>query len=154
MKQIKLTLLFLILNFGALAIGNWFMGNAVQEHWYTSLNKAPWTPPGWFFGLAWTTIMVCFSIYLSNLFCTDQRTNFLIFVFVIEFLLNISWNYLFFNQQLVLFALIIILLLTSLLFIYFFKLSEKSGNFKYLLLPYIIWLCIANSLNIYILIHN
>lgn len=154
MKPLKLTLLFLIINFAGLALGNWFMGNAIQEEWYANLNKAPWTPPGWVFGVAWTSIMICFSIYLSKLFTKENRINLLIVVFAVAFLLNASWNLIFFNQQLVLFALINITLLTALLFIYFFKLSSKVGNFKYLLLPYMLWLCIATSLNLYILIHN
>jgi tryptophan-rich sensory protein len=154
MKQLKLILLFFILNFGGLALGNWFMGDAVQQEWYTNLNKAPWTPPGWFFGVAWTTIMICFSIYLGKLFVKDHRTKFLVLIFTIAFILNTSWNFLFFNQQLVLFALVNITLLTSLLSIYYLKFSEKVGNYKYLLLPYILWLCIATSLNLYVLVHN
>ena len=154
MKQLKLILLFFILNFGGLALGNWFMGDAVQQEWFTNLNKAPWTPPGWVFGVAWTSIMICFSIYLGKLFVKDHRTKFLVLIFTIAFILNTSWNLLFFNQQLVLFALVNITLLTSLLFIYYLKFSKKVGNYKYLLLPYILWLCIATSLNLYVLVHN
>ena len=44
------------------------MANGPQTEWYLNLNKAHWTPPGWVFGAAWTTIMICFSIYLSYLF--------------------------------------------------------------------------------------
>lgn len=153
MKQLKLTLFFLVINFGGLAIGSWLMNNGPLSNWYTNLNQAPWTPPGIVFGIAWTLIMVCFSIYLSKMFIEENnQKNRLIYLF--QFLLNVSWNYIFFNQHLVLFGLIILLLLTSLLFIYYFKLSNRTGNYKYLLLPYMIWLCIATSLNLYFLIHN
>jgi tryptophan-rich sensory protein len=153
MKQLRLTILFLIINFGGLAIGRWLMSNGPMEIWYTSLNQAPWTPPGFVFGLAWTAIMICFSIYLGKLFLDEHSIKVKI-IFLIQFVLNVSWNYIFFNQHLVLFGLITITLLTSLLFIYFFKISNKIGNYKYLLLPYMIWLCIATSLNLYILVHN
>ena len=53
-NQLKFTILFLIINFGGLAIGNWFMNNGPISEWYLNLNKAPWTPPGWVFGVAWT----------------------------------------------------------------------------------------------------
>lgn len=43
-------------------------GSPADNDWYTSLNKAPWTPPGWVFGFAWTTIMILYSIYLSRVF--------------------------------------------------------------------------------------
>lgn len=153
MKQLKLTFLFLLINFGGLAIGSWLMNNGPLTEWYTNLNQAPWTPPGWVFGVAWTTIMICFSIYLGKLFLIENTQKVKI-IFLIQFVLNVSWNYIFFNQHLVLFGLVTIVLLTSLLFFYFFKLSRKVRNYKYLLLPYMIWLCIATSLNLYILIHN
>lgn len=153
MKQFKYTLLFLIINFGGLAIGNWLMNNGPRAEWYLSLEKAPWTPPGFVFGIAWTTIMICFSIYLGKLFLeNDNQKNRLIFAF--QFLLNVSWNYVFFNKHWVVFGLIVLVVLTSLLFVYFFKLSKPVKNYKYLLLPYMIWLCIATSLNLYVLIHN
>jgi tryptophan-rich sensory protein len=153
MKQVKLTLLFLMINFGGLAIGSWLMNNGPMRDWYTDLNQAPWSPPGWVFGIAWAMIMICFSIYLGQLFIRNYSLK-LWFIFFIQFILNVSWNYFFFNQHLILFGFIVITLLTSLLFYYFFKLSKKTSNYKYLLLPYIIWLCIATSLNLYILIHN
>ncbi|QOD62020.1 tryptophan-rich sensory protein [Polaribacter haliotis] len=153
MKQLKLTILFLIINFGGLVIGNWLMENGPMTDWYINLNKAPWTPPGWVFGVAWTLIMICFSIYLGKLFSEENSKKMKLFI-LLQFILNVSWNYIFFNQHLVLFGLITISLLTSLLFYYFFNLSSKVKNYKYLLLPYMIWLCIATSLNLYILIHN
>lgn len=153
MKQLKLTILFLVINFGGLAIGSWLMNNGPMTEWYTNLNQAPWTPPGWVFGVAWTTIMICFSIYLGKLFLNDNSKK-MRTIFLFQFILNVSWNFFFFNQHLVAFSLFTILLLTSLLFIYFFKLSDKVSNYKYLLLPYMIWLSIATSLNLYILIHN
>lgn len=153
MKQLKLTLLFLAVNFGGLAIGSWLMNNGPLSNWYTNLQQAPWTPPGFVFGIAWTFIMICFSIYLGKLF-TEDNTRKNRSIFLIQFVLNVSWNFIFFNQHLVLFALINILLLTSLIFVYFFKRSSAVNNYKYLLLPYMLWLCIATSLNLYILVHN
>ena len=153
MKQLKYTILFLIINFGGLAIGSWLMENGPQTDWYKTLNKAPWSPPGWAFGVAWTTIMICFSIYLGKLF-TTVNTQKIKIIFLLQFILNVSWNYIFFNQHLVFFAFVTIVLLTSLLFYYFFKLSKNLKNYKFLLVPYILWLCIATSLNLYVLIHN
>ena len=153
MRPLKGTFLFLIINFGGLAIGSWLMNNGPITDWYKNLNQAPWTPPGWVFGAAWTLIMICFSIYLGKLF-SEENTKKMKVIFLIQFILNVSWNYIFFNQQLVLLGLIGILLLTALLFIYFFKFSKKVGNYKYLLLPYMTWICIATSLNLYILVHN
>ena len=88
MKDIKLLILFLFINFGGLALGSWLMNNGPMTEWYISLNKAPWTPPGWFFGVAWTIIMICFSIYLVYLF-KDHSTKYLIALYTFQVLLNV-----------------------------------------------------------------
>lgn len=154
MKKVYLLILFLILNFGGLALGNWFMGDAVTSEWYTRLNKAPWTPPGWVFGAIWTLVMFCFSIYLTYLF-TLRNSRFVIAIYSVAFLLNVSWNYLFFNQHLTHISLANISALTLVIVYLFISFGdEKLSKMKYLLLPYIIWLCIATSLNGYIVFNN
>ncbi len=153
MKITKALFLFLLINFGGLAIGSWLMDGGPTSRWYTTLNQAPWTPPGIVFGIAWTTIMILFSVYLGILFQRENTVRTRIF-YGLQVLLNVSWNYIFFNQNLVLFALIVIVLLTAVIFYFFFEGSKKNKKIRYLLLPYMIWLCIATSLNLYILIHN
>ena len=127
------------------------MDNGPRTDWYIHLNKAPWTPPGWVFGFAWTFIMVCFSFYLTDLFLKFKSLAVKI-AFTIQVMLNISWNYLFFNQHFVLLGFINLLFLNIILCYFFFSISKN--NTKYLLIPYMIWMCIATSLNLYILIHN
>ena len=151
MNFTKRLILFLVINFGGLAIGSWFMNNGPQSDWYLSLNQAPWTPPGWVFGLAWTTIMICFSIYMAFL-CLKKPSKKVIILFSFQFILNVIWNYIFFNQHLIAVGLVVIVLLTLLVFYFYFKFNTIKA--KYLLLPYMIWLCIASSLNAYILLNN
>ncbi|WP_299100935.1 TspO/MBR family protein [uncultured Winogradskyella sp.] len=154
MNKIYLIILFLVINFGGLALGRYFMGDAVTGEWYSNLNKAPWTPPGWVFGAAWTLIMICFSVYLSYLFSV-RNSNFVKTLFVIAVILNVSWNYLFFNQQFTTLGFVNILSLTLLITYFFITFGDdKLSHIKYLLLPYIIWLCIATSLNGYIVLNN
>lgn len=153
MKKAKLTALFLLINLGCLALGSWLMNRGPQDIWYTTLNKAPWTPPGWVFGTAWSFIMICFSFYLADLFTKTSNINTKI-AYGIQIILNVSWNYIFFNQQLVLFGLIVLLILNVVLCYFFFSLKKNVEKSRLLLLPYMIWMCIATSLNLYILIHN
>ena len=153
MKQLLLFLIFSVINFGGLAFGSWLMDNGPLSDWYTNLNKAPWTPPGWVFGVAWTLIMLCFSIYLSKLFSLVKSKK-LILVYVLQVFLNVSWNYIFFNLHQVFLALIVIIALTIVILYLFVKHKQTLKNLSYLLFPYIIWLIIATSLNAYILIYN
>ena len=154
MKKIQFFILFLVVNFGGLAIGSWLMDGGSTGDWYTNLNKAPWTPPGWVFGAAWTTIMLAFSWYLAELFYA-RASKFLLVLYAFQVVLNVSWNWVFFNQHLTHLGLIVILLLTLVIFYFFITFRYDRLNYaKYLLLPYLIWLCIATSLNAYIVINN
>jgi len=146
--------IFLLINFWALWLGNFATGPWVMSEWYMNLNKAPWTPPGWFFGLAWTTIMICFSIYMSYAWEQMKNHKELSTLFIIQLILNIGWNPIFFSFKMVFLALITISLLTILM-IYFYKHYYKDmKKLSYLLLPYILWLITATSLNAYILLKN
>ena len=154
MSFYQFIILFLFINFGGLYIGNLLMSNGPMSDWYISLNKAPWTPPGWVFGVAWTTIMICFSIYLAYLF-DWQNSNALWLLFVFQVVLNVSWNYVFFSQHMTIFGLVVIVSLLIVILYYFLTFRVESlQSIRFLLLPYIIWLCIAISLNLYVAIHN
>ncbi len=153
MKLLKYLIIFLLFNFGALAIGTWLMDNGPKAQWYLSLNKAPWTPDGWIFGAAWTTIMVCYSVYMTFLYLKDSSTKVKI-LFLIQFALNVFWNFVFFNQHLIYVGLLNIILLTIIISKFFFDYRKVLNVLSVLILPYLIWLCIATSLNLYIVIYN
>lgn len=151
-KNLTLGIVFLLINFGGLALGALLMNNGPQTDWYMNLKKAPWTPPGWVFGFAWTCIMIFFSIYLVQLFQSVSNQKIVLYIF--QVLLNVTWNFIFFNQHKIFLGLIFILLLTALIFYFFFTFKSELKKINYLLLPYMIWLCIATSLNLYVLVHN
>ncbi|WP_040491797.1 TspO/MBR family protein [Xanthomarina gelatinilytica] len=153
MKKYQLVILFLVINFAALGIGSWFMGNGPSSSWYLEQNKAPWTPPGWVFGAAWTTIMICFSFYMAHLLQLKKQTL-VLSLFTVQFLLNVSWNYVFFNQHLVALGLINIVLLTLVVTYVLFRFKDALKTKTWLLVPYAVWLLIATSLNAYILFNN
>lgn len=153
MKTFKFLILFLIINFGALGIGGWLMNNGPLTEWYISLNQAPWTPPGWAFGVAWTTIMLCFSLYMAFLYVKIPSIKVKV-LFLIQFILNVSWNYIFFNQHLVSVGLAVIIALTVAVATFMFTFKNDLKAKTLLILPYFIWLCVATSLNTYIVLYN
>ena len=145
--------LFLIINFSALGIGMVLMNNGPQASWYLELAKAPWTPPGWVFGFAWTTIMICFSIYMAKLITIKNiKTAFILFT--IQFVLNVSWNYVFFNQHMITLGMINLILLLAIVSFIAFNYKSELKKFTIFIVPYIIWLIVATSLNGYILFNN
>lgn len=147
-------LIFLVINFAALGLGSLLMGTGPASDWYQNLNKAPWTPPGWVFGAAWTLIMICFAIYMAYGWDRISNRNTLLFLFIAQWILNVLWNPVFFRFHLVLPGLLIIAALTLLVGYMFFNYFPQLKALSILILPYLIWLLIATSLNGYIYVRN
>ena len=153
MKFYKSYLLFIFINFSALGIGIWLMNDGPKTEWYTNLNQAPWTPPGWVFGVAWSSIMLLFSVYMTYLIQLDRSSKVLI-LFSVQFVLNIFWNYLFFNQHLIILGLLNIIFLTFLMLYFLIAYKNILNNKSFYVLPYCAWLVLATSLNLYIALYN
>lgn len=147
-------MIFLIINFAALAIGGLFTSKGVSSDWYSSLDKAPWTPPGWVFGAAWTSIMILFSFFMAYLWPKEENKYFLVGLFLIQWLLNVGWNPVFFYYNQIFWGFIIIITLTFLILFYLIHYIPEMRIKILLVLPYFIWLLITSSLNLYILFKN
>jgi tryptophan-rich sensory protein len=149
MKQL---ILFLLINFGGLALGSFLMGNPSENTWYQSLEKAPWTPPGWVFGAAWFSIMLFYSIFMQQLLKTKSNNSKSIkWLFGLSVFFNVCWNPIFFVHHYVVVGLVFLITL-FLLLIQLFRISlQHQSKIALLLLPYLIWMLIAISLNAYVL---
>jgi len=154
MKKWAYFLLFLFLNFAALALGGLFTKAGVASDWYQDLNKAPWTPPGWVFGAAWTFLMLCYSVFLAFLFQnTENRVKFWA-IYALQWIFNVAWNPLFFKLHLTQLALVDLFALFLIILITFQNAQSMAIWKKLFLLPYALWLVIAISLNIFIVLMN
>lgn len=154
MKYFLTLLGYLALNFGGLWLGNIATGPGVSSEWYTSLNQAPWTPPGWVFGAAWTIIGITFSVFMANETKYKDENPAPRSLYVESLLLNVMWNFVFFTEH----TFAAGLLITALLFIVFLMThyTRIVAGWKRALwiMPYYLWLIIATSLNWYIVIMN
>ena len=147
------TILFSIINFLALYLGMIFSGEGASSEWYSSLMRAPWEPQGWVFGAAWTTIMICFAFYMSISWNYVLKKK-LISLYIAQLILNISWSPIFFNFHYIFLGLITILSLTFLIFYIIFSFWKELKLNSVFILPYLLWLIIASSLNGYIFFNN
>ena len=148
-------IIFLGFNFLALAVGVLLMNNGPQTEWYKSLNQAPWTPANWVFGVAWSSIMLFFSFYMTKLsFQYHYLDKKLITLYAIQWILNTGWNLVFFNQKLSMVGLLVIILLWLLIGYFMFKHLKQLKLYSLLILPYLVWMTIATSLNAYIVFNN
>lgn len=152
--MIKKVILFLIFNFLALAIGGLFTAKGVSSDWYQNLNQAPWTPPGWMFGFMWTLIMICFAVYMAYLIKATSTSKKVLFLFGVQWLLNIVWNPVFFHFKLPIMGLIIITILALLISYFLLNYAKTLKLNSFFIVPYFIWIFIATSLNAYIVFFN
>lgn len=152
--MLKKTLLFLLLNFAALGLGSLVTKNGVASEWYQQLNKAPWTPPGYLFGIAWSVIMICFAVYIAKIITSKTSVRFAIILYIFQWILNTSWNYVFFYYHLDVIGLFVIVSLTLVIFTFLIKYYKVIQFYSLWIAPYLIWLLIATSLNAYIVFMN
>jgi len=148
--------ILLMVNFGALALGNAWTSTGVISDWYINANQAPWTPPGWVFGAAWFTIAVTFSVMMAFLDTSTYRhLDEIQRWFWYSVALNILWNPVFFWLHAKWMGVIVLLVLSYLIY-RLVNFSREALGWKVAVfgMPYFIWLMIATSLNMYIALMN
>ena len=123
------------------------------SEWYSSIYKAPWTPPGWVFGVAWSIIAFTFGIFMSLIWVRKNLEA--IALFVTSFILNVLWNPFFFYLHWVWISSIVIILLGINIFaLIHLARTQYSWKISFWAFPYAIWLIVATSLNLYVAIMN
>ncbi|PCE64786.1 TspO/MBR family protein [Sediminicola luteus] len=142
------------LNFLALGLGVWLMDDGPTQSWYISLNKAPWTPPNWMFGFNWTLIMIFYAAFMvwAGKETADAKSPWI--SYALQWVLNVSWNVLFFRWELTHSGLVCILLLTAVITYQTLRFARPIGWRGLSIAPYLLWLLIATSLNAYICLYN
>jgi benzodiazapine receptor len=146
---------FLVAGLGGLATA----GNV--EGWYTTADRAPWSPPNSVFGPVWTFLYTAMAVAAWLVWRKQAPgTRRALTVYGIQLALNLAWTPVFFGLYPAIgtaalwLALIIILALiaaVSVTVLHFGPISRAAGL---LLLPYISWLVFAATLNWWAALHN
>ena len=116
--------------------------------WYENLNKSELNPPSFIFGIVWPILYLFMSISAYRVFEKIYK------IFFIQLFFNTIWSWLFFAFHLPVIALLDIWLLIFLnvkIIIVLFK-TDRISTFLYI--PYVLWLCFASYLNLFIVINN
>jgi len=116
--------------------------------WYGTLNRPPWQPPDFVFGLIWHYNFIVLGIVAYRISMTLNRNETIIWLssFALSVVAALSWAYNFYvphNLQLAAFSLGATALLTLPMLFYTFRVSLTLG---FALLPYQIWVAIATTL--------
>jgi benzodiazapine receptor len=116
--------------------------------WYGTLNRPPWQPPDFVFGIIWPYNFIVLGVasYRISMALNRNETIFWLSCFALSVVAALSWAYNFYvphNLQLAAFSLGITALLTLPMLFYTFRVSIALG---FALLPYQIWVAIATTL--------
>ena len=117
--------------------------------WYKTINLPEWTPSNSLMVLAWTIIFVLSSLSILiiwNKYSSEKNFGIIISLFVLNAILNVGWNILFFNQQQMGLAFFQAILLIVNLFLLIFLIWRFSPLAAYLLFPYSFWVLFSTVL--------
>ena len=137
----------LIVGIGTLM--GYLSNSGFSNDWYARLEKPAFQPPGWAFGAVWTTLYTMMGIALAAVLNEPdsklRRTA--LSLFGVQLGLNFGWSPFFFGAQMIDMALVIIvvMLLTAAGTANLFRRIRPVAG--WLLVPYLLWLCLATALN-------
>ena len=145
---------WLAVTFAAAVIGSLASINAGS--FYAQLRLPGWAPPSSWFGPVWTIlyIMMAIAAWLVWLEGDFQETRGTLILYVIQLVPNALWSWLFFRLRSGLFSFADILLLWILVTMTVFAFFRARALAGLLLVPYLLWVSFATSLNFSIWIMN
>ena len=127
-----------------------YLSNSGFENgWYAELRKPSFQPPAWMFGVVWTILYTLLGLALAMVLREppSHRRRDALWLFGGQLALNFSWSPIFFGLQMIEIALVVLIAMLVLALAaarYFRGLQPVSG---WLMLPYLLWLCLAVVLN-------
>lgn len=159
-RPVEATVLAFIAIIGATALvaalGGLVSGGEADP-WYQQLDKAPGTPPGFVFGVAWPTLYTLMAIGACMVWRVAgswKRADAALGLFFLQLLPNLGWSFLFFQYHqpvLALIDIVILLVLVAMMTREFHRHSKVAGQLQY---PYLIWLGFAAYLNAWAVFAN
>ena len=128
--------------------------------WYETIHKPSWTPPDWVFGPVWTFLYLLIAISgwlmwkkLPGTFL-ERFAHSAMVPYWLQLALNFAWSIIFFGfGQFILAAINIVVMLAAIAWniAAFHKIDAKAAG---LLIPYLLWVLYASTLNIGIVVLN
>lgn len=154
--------LWLSLCYLAMLLGGVLMAIQSTEwrEWYAHLKKAPWSPPNWIFGIVWPILYSLRGVasWLAFRAVADAPSYgawVVCWAFaLVTLFLNASWTPIFFGLRMIRLALLILVLTFAAAIVHAgtcWSINIISGA---LLIPELLWLAFAFSLNLYVVMSN
>ncbi len=140
----------LVICFAAAGVGSVAVNQTLQT-WYTELRKPDWNPPNWVFGPVWTALYTAMAIAAwlvwKNRSGNATAARSALAWFGLQLALNTAWSFIFFGWRLPGWAFVEILALWVTILITILASWRVSRAAAILLVPYLLWVTFATSLN-------
>jgi tryptophan-rich sensory protein len=130
-------------------IGSFFTTPAIPT-WYATLQKPSFAPPNWVFFPVWTSLFIMMGISVFLVWqkgWEDRKVKTAIYLFASQLVLNALWSFAFFGLRSPLLGLMEIIILWMAILATIHSFMKVSRTAAYLLIPYILWVSFAASVN-------
>ena len=123
--------------------------SGLTNGWYGGLERPSFQPPGWMFGAVWTALYSMLGIALAAILNEPEskQRKLALSLFAAQLTLNFAWSPVFFGSQMIDLALVLLIVMLVLAVAtanLFRQIRPVAG---WLMLPYLLWRCIATALN-------
>ena len=138
------------------AVGGIATAGSVGD-WYEGLDRAPWNPPGWVFGPAWTVLYVLMAVaawLVARVGLDDPAVRTALALYGAQLALNLGWSLVFFGLRRPGIAFVVILVLFAAIALTAVAFHGISPTAAWLLAPYLAWVAFAATLNAWIAFAN
>ena len=119
--------------------------------WYRGLVQPPWAPPDFVYAIGWTVIFALIAVAGVNAWMAThdyREREWLLGWFALNGVLNLLWSFLFFRFHRPDWAVIEVVALWLSIAALIIVTSRRSKSAALLLLPYLLWVTFAGSLNL------
>ena len=145
----KTALLTVPLIVGVGTLSGYLSNSGFSNPWFNALEKPAFMPPGWAFGLAWTTLYTMLGIALAAILneAPSRERTIAIRAFVAQLVLNFLWSPVFFAAHDIKTAgavIVAMIFVSAVALAKFWQLRPLAGA---LMIPYLGWLMFAAALN-------
>ena len=136
--------------FGIITTGN------IDNGWYSTLHKSPFSPPNYIFGIVWPILYCCLGVVADILWKNRNNKSFCysFYAFFIHLILNWLWTPFFFDLHWLLTSLISIFIMIALSIFIIYDMRYKNQKVSLFMLPYVSWLMFASYLNAFVWLYN
>ena len=128
------------------------------DNWYPALRKAAWNPPAWVFGPVWTMLYVLIAIAGWRVWIAlgdkSRISHPALCAYLVQLGLNLAWSVLFFGLRQPSWALVDIVFLAASIGLCIDRFRTIDRIAAWLLVPYMLWVLYASSLNAAIVVMN